>query len=187
MIQINKNLFPKEGFFFKEKDSVIIRADSWAGLFKRVTGYRKRNGHELGNVEQEVVAQVCSRNPGICHEDNAAYTDQLKKSNLKSRVLGWLNGMRASKDKKLAFEQDAKNRMSVCAGCPFNQALPDGCASCRQAVQESRKEIIGARFQDGRLNACAVLGEDLNTAVWLEQQAEKNDALPPHCWRKRTL
>jgi hypothetical protein len=184
---INRNLYPRDGYWFKEADGLTIRADSWSGLFKRVANYRKRAGYPTGNVEQEVVTQACGRNPGICTEENQTYKTELKKSNLKGRVLAWLNAKTRDKERQLSFEQDARARAAVCAGCPRNQALPDGCASCRQAVQESRKSIIGARFQDGRLNVCSVLGEDLNTSMWLEQIREENSELPANCWRKRTL
>lgn len=187
MRTINKNLYPKEGHFFQDKDGVVIRADSWAGLVTRVKNYRKRNGFAAGDAEREVTEQACSRNPGYCSEENAAYRVELNKSNLKGRVLAWLAKMRGSKDKQLSFTEDAQRRAAICAGCQFNQALPGGCASCKAALKESRGQLIGARPQDGRLNACAILGEDLITSVWFEQITEDNAELPAHCWRKRSI
>lgn len=187
MKAVNPNLFPRDGYFFKDADGLSIRGDSWAGVIKRVQNYRRRAGHPPGNPEAEVMAQACSRNPGLCTEESTAYRIKLNEATLKGRVLGWLSRIIALPDKKFVFEHDARNRTGICATCSFNQGLPKGCSSCRAAVNESRKTIIGGRPQDARVEACAILGEDLNAASWIEQIADGNPDLPFHCWRKRTL
>lgn len=184
---VNPNLYPKDGFFFTDSDGLTIRGDTWPGVIKRVQNYRRRAGHPPGNAEAEVMAQACSRNPGLCTEESAAYRIKLNEATLKVRVLGWISRILALPEKRFVFEQDAKNRTSVCATCQFNQSLPKGCSSCRAAIEESRKNIIGGRPQDARVESCAILGEDLNAAAWIEQVADGNPELPPHCWRKRTL
>jgi hypothetical protein len=189
MIQINRNLFPRDGYFFKDADGISIRADSWPGVIKRVENYRKRNGREVGDVEREVMAQACQRNPGLCTDENAAYKVEVSRASLKSRLLMWLAKRQqtlASNPPTFVSEAEFKTRASTCAGCPLNQSLPEGCSSCRAAVNESRKAIIGGRFQDGRLNACSVLAEDLNSAAWTDEVRQENPELPGHCWRKIT-
>lgn len=190
MMQINRNLYPRDGYFFLDSDGVRISGDSWAGVIRRVEGYRQRQGRAVGNVEAEVMAQACARNPGICVEENAAYKVEVNRASLKTRILMWFMQLvkrKASNELVFVSDQDARNRAYVCSRCQFNKPLPDGCASCRQAVKESRKNIIGGRFEDARMNACEILAEDLNTSAWLDQQAVDNGALPQHCWRKRTL
>jgi hypothetical protein len=190
MRHINSNIYPKEGFYFRERDNATIRGDSWPGVIARVKNYRKRAGYEPGNPDVEVIEQACARNPGLCHEDNPAYQEKLKAATLKTRVLRWFADIQARmKGEPLTFasEFDAKNRANVCVLCPYNKSLPDGCASCKAAVQESRKNVIGARFVDARVHCCDVLGEDINVTRWLEQQTLDNGELPGHCWRKRTL
>jgi len=189
MRQINRNLFPRDGYFFKESDGVRIGADTWAGVIARVKRYRARAGLPPGNPEEEVMNQACDRNPGYCTTENAAYTHEVSRASLKNRVLLWFLQMRKRKTDesiRIMSDTDARNRAQVCAGCPRNQALPEGCSSCRAAIEESRKQLIGSRFVDARINSCAVLGEELNTTIHLDLVRVENSALPEHCWRKRT-
>ena len=187
MKAVNPNLYPSGGYVFIDADGVSIRGDSWPGVIKWLKNYRARSGQSSGDPEKEVMAQACKNNPALCTEESEAYRVQLKESNLKSRVLGWLQRILALPEKRFVFEHDARNRTGVCASCPFNKALPKGCSSCRAAVEESRKNIIGGRSQDSRAESCTILGEDINSAAWIEQVADANPDLPPHCWRKRTL
>jgi len=190
MKSINPNLYPHDGRFFIDSDGARISGDTWAGVIRRVEGYRRRQGRPVGDVAAEVTAQACQRNPVICTEDNAAYKQELRKSSLKSRVLAWFSAFIhqvQSSPPTFSSENDARNRANVCAGCPLNTALPDGCSSCKAALNEMRKSVIGGRFQDQRIHACNALSEDLNTVVWIEQTTVENPALPGHCWRKRTV
>jgi hypothetical protein len=187
MRQINRNLFPRDGFYFKESDGITIRGDTWPGVIKRVENYRKRNNFPIGNVEQEVISQACARNPGYCTEENAAYTAEVQRASLKSRLLIWMARRQQtmqSHPPKFVTDGDFRARAAICAGCPKNQSLPEGCASSKAAVNESRKNIIGGRTQDARLNACAVLAVDLNSSVWLDEDRVDDGELPGHCWRK---
>lgn len=188
MKRLNPNMFPKDGFFFKEKDGAKIFADSWAGVVKRVIRYRQRAGYEPGNAEEEVNAQACARNPVLCNDDPAGHAAQLQRAPLKSRVLTWLNGLQKIKNQiQFVDEQLARERAAICASCSHNKGLPDGCASCKAAIKILREDSIGRRFQDGRLQACEILGEDLPASVHVENQALDNTGLPGHCWRKRKL
>lgn len=190
MVSINNNIYPKEGFFFKERDGASIRGDTWEGVIVRVTNYRRRAGYPEGNVREEVMTQACQRNPGLCIEEDGAYRAALNKATLKTRVLKWFLDTFSRHQREpftFSYETDANNRAQVCATCPKNQQMPGGCASCKAAVEESRKNIIGGRFVDARLHACDVLGEDLNTARWIEQIVVENGDLPGFCWRKKTL
>ncbi len=187
MKTVNPNIYPNDGYFFKDADGATHRGDTWPGVIARVKSYRRRANQPPGDPEKEVMVQACQRNPAICSEESEAYRVELNKATLKVRVMQWLGRILALPDRRYVFEHDARNRTGVCAGCQFNQALPKGCSSCRAAVEESRKSIIGGRSQDPRAESCAVLGEDINSAAWIEQIADSNPALPPHCWRKRTM
>jgi hypothetical protein len=188
MRSINPNLFPSGGFFYLERDGVRISGDTWAGVIVRVKNYRTRQGFAPGNVESEVMAQACDRNPGLCTEENAAYKHEVSRASLKNRVLLWFLQMRTRKAQEsigIVSDSEAKNRASVCASCPRNQSLPDGCSSCRAAVKESRNQLIGNRYTDARIDSCDALGEELNTTIHLDLVRVENSALPGHCWRKR--
>jgi len=187
MLTMNSNIFPKGGHTFTDADGTKHPAQNWPAVMRRVRDYRKRRGLPEGNVEQEVIAQACANNPGLCREDNGQYQHALKKETLKSRMLSWLNRMKEQVSKEpIAFvsDEERKQRADVCASCPRNEVLPDGCSSCRKAAAELRKSIMGSRFIDGRLNACGILGEDLPTSSHLDQIRVSNSELPGNCWRK---
>lgn len=183
MRTINPNIYPKGGHYFQERDGAKLVGDSWAGVIARVKAYRKRAGYPEGNVMEEVYAQACQRNPILCTDDSG-HVAAVQKASIKARVLTWLNGMRANRPQFVPTEV-AQQRANICASCPLNQGIPDGCASCREALKALRGEILGPRPVDGRLNACMGTGEDLPAAAWMELQAQDNGALPGHCWRKR--
>lgn len=186
MKTINPNVYPKDGHHFIERDGAKIVGDSWNGVIARVVRYRKRAGYPEGDPRTEVINQACQRNPIICAEDNGANQQELTRASLKSRILAFLQGLRVNKP-QLVDDSTALGRANICARCPKNQPLQDGCSSCRAAVQALREEIVGRRTFDGRLNACTITGEDLPSAAFMELQAQDNGNLPEHCWRRRKL
>lgn len=187
---INTNLYPSKGYYFKDSDKSVHRADSWAGVIERVKKYRVRAGLAAGNPEAEVIEQACRDNPGLCHSEDSTASVQLRKTSLKTRVMKWMAGLWESREAwpiQFVEGEERARRSGVCAKCKFNQSLPGGCASCSAAVSNLRKRLIGQRFVDGRLHACLVLGEDLPISVHMEHTAVENGELPPACWRKRQI
>lgn len=189
--RINVNIYPKTGYRFKDRDGTVHVASSWVGVMRKVSAYRKRAGFPQGNVEAEVTAQACAGSPALCREETPEQRAAYRKVSLKGRVLQFLALARRVKDEGgLTFvsPQDASNRADVCARCPFNQGLPEGCGSCRKARSESQNYVLGhGRRIDGRLNGCVILGEDLPTAAHLDRVVVDNAELPANCWRKKTL
>jgi len=186
-LSLNTNVYPKTGYQFKDGDGVLHVSDSWDGVIARVKMYRQRRGIAVGDPASEVTAYACANNPGLCRQENEANKQALKVASLKTRVLQYLSGLRSMKEREpLPFVTDAERaaRANVCASCPKNAALPDGCSSCKKAVSELRKTVIGDRFVDGRLNGCVVMGEDLPSAVHIDHTRVDNPELPGHCWRK---
>lgn len=190
MRRIKVNIFPKNGYTFLELDGTVLTDPrGWQGLIRAVTSYRRRNKLPIGNPADEVHAQVCAANPGMCWEDNETTKQQLKTVSLKGRVLRWMSDVLRHKEKNgVAFVPSSESaaREDVCQKCPFNQALAaEGCGSCKKAVREQRKGIIGGLPRFNRLHACAVLGEDLQASVHLDLPVVDNHELPQHCWRKQ--
>ena len=188
MKRINLNLYPKDGYIFRERDGTIIRGESWPEVMRKVDQYRRLNKFPIGNVETEVTAQACSRNPSHCAENNAATVHQIKVVSLKGRVLKYMAYLRKLTPKLIPWVDAAAagRRASICASCPKNTHLPEGCATCRAALAAMRDEVLGVhRTKDHRLNGCVVLGEDLPTSVWVAHDVVDNPELPGNCWRKR--
>jgi hypothetical protein len=185
-MRIKKNLSPKDGHYFKETDNSIHRANSWGGVIKKVTRYRALNHLPPGNPEQEVFSQACAREPTLCYHESRVTVEHRQTASLKGRVLAWLSH-RMRNPGALAFTSDPAEparRAQICATCPKNVALPEGCSSCRKVVVALRKEVLKGRAVDGRLNACAVIGQDNATSVHLDDVALPDHELPDHCWRK---
>jgi len=185
---INPNLYPRDGFFYKESDGTKIVGQNWHGVIIRVRNYRRRAGLSPGNPEQDVIDQACARNPVLCRNDNGVRLEQTKKASLKSRTLKWFLDLRARiQNSPLDFSDEGtvRARADICARCPLNQEIGSGCSTCKEALAENRKEILGRKTRDGRLHSCMVLGEDNQVSVWIEQQTVENGELPGHCWRKR--
>lgn len=187
MQTLNPNVYPKGGHYYKESDGTKLVGQTWSGVVSRVANYRKRAGLPPGNPQQEVIDQACARDPGLCRNDNGVRAEQTKRASLKSRVLQWLALAKAHNESPCVPDEVARARASICAGCPLNTEIGQGCGSCKQALGEARKEILGRTRQDSRLHGCAETGEDNCVAVWLERPTIDSAALPGYCWRKRTI
>jgi hypothetical protein len=190
--RINVNLFPKGGFIFKESDGTTISGNTWEGVKARVRSYRKRNNLPPGDPDNEVRAQACQRDPVICHEDDGQHRAAIKIANLKSRVLQWFSSLKSRNSHeplRIGDSENAKRRGDICAVCPHNKELPDGCSSCRAAISELRINLVGGQKFDSRLiqHGCNILGADLAAQVYIDDETVDNPELPDNCWRKRTL
>lgn len=191
MLRINCNIYPKDGHFFIESDGSTQRAGNWRAVIKKVTAYRQRARLPVGDVEREVMAQACSRNPGSCYDDRAVQAPKPALT-VKTRVLKWLFAFKATQEReRLSYvgAPEAATRAGVCAACPKNTPLGvSTCATCKATLKEYRKQLLGGgRARDSRLGGCDVLGCDLVTAVHLDEVRVDNPALPGHCWRKKTI
>lgn len=190
MTRINVNIYPKEGYFFIEADGTRLVGTSWSGVIARVKDYRARNGMPTGSPENEVHNQACKRNAALCSTVDAATIVQRAKVSMKGRMLGYLNMLRKKRAKEpilFVDKEAAKRRATICAACSFNTPLKEGCGSCRAALAEVRRDILGPRNQDGRLSGCLISGEDLPVATHIESENISLPTAPAHCWRKRTL
>ncbi len=190
MRKINVNLFPRSGYFFKEADGTILRAEvGWAGVIARVKAYRRRNNLPPGDPDAEVNEFACKQNPNLCTEVSNAQIMQTRRVSIKGKLLTWLNKMIALIKKEPATFVSAelsKQRADICAGCPFNTPISESCTPCRKAMNELRRAVVGGRSLDTRVTGCLVLNEDIPTTVWLDMQTVANAELPGHCWRRRS-
>jgi hypothetical protein len=191
MKQINPNISPHDGYFFRDHDGSTHHAQSWNGVIARVAAYRKRQGKPTDSVAKEVTEQACARNPVLCVEDNGATRAAVQKASLKTRVLQWLLRKKNEREKQELHFIPADlhaARTDVCIRCPCDKSLPgNSCGSCKAALQEMKEAVVGNRATDARITACPFLGEHLPVSTWLDEPAVLNPDLPPECWRKRTI
>lgn len=189
MRKINVSIAPKTGYFFTEKDGTPVHGTgSWRSVIARVSSYRKRNGLPPGDPRAEVNAQACEREPNNCHEtQDPVTTAALRVASLKGWVLAWLSSIRAQGESVLWGDgENAAARTAVCLSCPAHTAIGvGGCGSCKKALTEVRRDLLGPRHLDPRAAGCVVLGEDCGVNVWIDQPTVDNPELPPGCWRRR--
>lgn len=192
MLRINLNLYPKDGYFFTERNGSRIVGESWKDVFAKVKAYRERNDLPEGRIEEEVLAQACSRNPHLCYSDQGTPVQPAGRpgnETLRSRVFNWLEGMvkaRASGPLRQVSNGLAAQRAEICARCPFNVQFGETCHACQIALNEYRGKLIEGKIVDRRLGGCSQLGCDLLTAILLDEAAIRSDQLPANCWRKAT-
>jgi hypothetical protein len=193
MKKVNVNVIANGELFFTDSDGARLRGNSLWDLRARITSYRERRGVPVGNVDEEMHAQLAARNPGLVRagvrERPRAHDIPKEGLSFKGRVLTWLSGIRGRKE-SLSYASDTERnfRVNTCAGCPFNKAVGAGCASCKEVLAESRKEIIGHKAVDARTNGCEILGEYLPVSTWINEPPADNSAvLPAHCWRKKSI
>lgn len=191
MRRINVNLYPKDGHWFLERDGARIRSTTWGGVIARVRAYRVRNKMPVGDPDAEVHEQACQRNANLCSTVDDATIHARRVVSMKGKMLGWLNALRKTQEQTPSTFVDpteAHRRADICAQCPQNAHLSSGCGSCKAALAEMRRAVIGShRSVDHRLGGCLLTGEDLPASVHIDQTRLDLPAAPQACWRKRTL
>lgn len=190
MMRINTNLYPRDGYAFKDTDGSIHRSTKgWKDLIVRVKDYRRRNNRPPGEVENEVHAQACQNYPAYCYDSSHVIThvENPPQRSLKSSVLAWLADVRRRKPElQFVSPELATARANICAACSFNKPLPSGgCSSCKAAIGEIRAQVLDKRKVDSRLQTCERLQVDNAMLAHLEHPTMENPNLPDHCWFKR--
>ena len=190
-LEVNPNLYPKNGFRFKERDGSRWKGRSWADVVKQVTEYRRRRGEEVGDVRAEVMAQACANNPNICVDNSPRQIVTSKAgyaSTLFQKVSNWLAQLVQKLQRKqltLVDRQEAARRAAICAVCPKQLGIPTVCGACISQLSNFRRAILqGQPPVNAGLNGCSALGEDTQISVHLELEPTVNDDMPAACWRR---
>lgn len=189
MPEINRNLYPKGGYFFVDADGVKHSGPSWTHVIRTVTLYRQRRGIPVGDVQAEVFAQACERSPEICREGGTVTPAKPKPDQLKTRVFAWLGERaRAARQKGLDYVSDAeaRQRAAICQACPAATSFSLGCKPCAASLAVLRDTILAGRQPvTTSLGVCAKLGADLRVAVSLAEPPLTVSDLPAACWRRK--
>lgn len=167
---------------------------SWQHVIDKVARYRKSNRLELGDPEQEVNTEFCSRSPHYCNAAALAALPESAKSarhqekSFSNRVLAWLASMYSKtfmRTVPLADKAEATRRAEICVSCPQQKAREVDCITCggnyKLVADGIKKRVPGVHAE---LLCCRVLGEDTSISVGLGQRPVENRALPDFCWRR---
>jgi hypothetical protein len=195
MKKFNKFLRAIGGKYFIDEDGFKHKADQWEHLVVRIASYRKRAGKPPGNPEQEILDQVCARQPEYCQEDKLPVPAQraIAAANESTRassraITQWLASILRSRrigGAQQVPREEARRRAAICAGCPMQKSFSSSCGSCKAMRKTAKQILFGGNTSVGeKLKGCRVLGEDTSTSVHISQDPSSNPALPANCWRK---
>lgn len=187
----NPNLYPPDGYRFRDADGTLFKGESWRDVRRQVAEYRARNNMPAGDPEAEINAQQCAQTPGLCHGDKPAPVRVAGSgSNGNERVLNWLGSVLISRRQNgtpaVIDNATARTRAAICAVCPRQKALSAACDACLNTIRDSRKVILGGeRPVHESLHTCGVLGEDCVSSVHLDLGPVVDPDLPSNCWRRK--
>lgn len=188
MSEINKNLYPPDGYVFRETDGSHHRGSNWKSLEDRVRTYREINGLPAGDVWGDIEAQICVRIPHFCRSQTKTPVRRREGSSLNGRVTGWIGrqlGTKRAGRITFASDEEARRRAAICGRCPQQQALSKTCGDCLRQVAKARAVIFGRKpLVSQNLEACGVLGEDSTLAIHINQPSADPNGLPADCWRR---
>ncbi len=198
------DIIPAGGWHYFENDGTKIEGNSHSELIANVTSYRTHNNLPLGNPEADVDKQVCARQPAVCgigrvEDDDApkkVYGQPIKRR-LVDRVATWLGNRYAKLGSiQTVSKEEAERRTSICVSCEKNQKdwraqVTRDCAPCGDRIEVL--DTLSFKIRKGNqvtreknLGACQHYGMELQTAVWMPEQAmqmrKHYPNAPSNCW-----
>ena len=192
----DKSIGPPGGWRFRQPESgMLIRGGSWSGLLSRVKQHRKANGYPITiEILRQVEAFMYKAQPDACVEVDDVPPRTFRLSEVVSFTGMMLESIFTGSER--ADEVEANRRASICAGCEDNIEVEGNCVGCASgAIQRMVMRVCGDRAtQHGDLlHTCRHCGCLNKAQVWFPLRllqghtgAAVNDALPRHCWKKKT-
>lgn len=185
MRQINLNVYPKDGYIFRDSDGYVHQATGWKKLALAVADYRARNGFAPGSPWEEIMTQQCAKTPGLCNEQPTTDPTGMTFTQHVIAWLGAMSGRKRSGQWPRVDDQTAARRAAICAECPKQKAISQACGACVQSVKTLRRALLdGQKPLHQNLDACAALNEDCQIAVHIDQPPSTEPNLPAKCWRR---
>ena len=187
-MKIKRGLVPKAGYRFRDVDGVVHEGKGWGDLVRVVARYRAMRNLPAGDPQREITEAVCQADPKMCH-NGPGELGEGDSNAFHLRVMDWLiRLLNAAKAKRVKFVNGivAGERAEICRRCPYQQTFAKGCESCNHATGIIQQQIIKDQPQLGRdLFGCALLSEDTQVSIHLDESRLNNPTLPRHCWRRK--
>lgn len=190
MLEINFNLGPSDGYVFTDRDGTVRRGEGWKDLERRIRGYRALNKLDPGNPWEEIVSQVCARQPSLCRQPgtNGAGPRGAGSMSFNQRVMAMMVhmiGLKRTQRLPRVDDATAARRAAICSTCPMQRSLNESCKSCLYSIDASRRALLdGAPSLHQNLMPCSVLAEDCQTTVHVDQAPTVANGMPANCWRR---
>lgn len=190
MRQINLNLYPPNGYRFRDRDGYVHIGTSWKRVEAMIIDYRARNKFDPGEPWAEMMNQVCSEVPSYCKEQGpfVLRTTTGKDMDLNKYIVEWFG--HAARTKRLGHwrridDATAARRARICSTCPMQRALSSSCGACITTINNLRRALLdGKKPQHQNLSPCAVTLEDCQSTVHIDLPPNPDPNLPAHCWRR---
>lgn len=187
-MELNQNLYPPDGYVFRERDGFLIRGDSWRNLAVQVDQYRSNRGLSTATTWDEIVEQTCRRAPSQCRGGPPPGLGDAPPYSVKDRLMDWLlETARAVKEKtvKHVTSTEMQTRASLCSQCELRKTYSNGCSQCESTMESHRRIILQQRDRGISSDLpCHGLIEDVSVSTWLDLPRVNEPRLPGHCWRK---
>jgi hypothetical protein len=191
MQDINPNLYPSGGWVFVDARGSKIEGDSKDHLIQEVAAHYLRTGRDAAKAEEDVVEQICSRQPDLCRTSRKMEVRTTPDQIFMLRVIQWLSRIRlnvASWKKPFVSFEEASRRANICRKCPEQRTWREYCVGCTAGAAHLGEVLRGGRKveREEELLGCRILQEDTKTSVWIDGlRPAESDELPAVCWRKK--
>ena len=186
-------------WFYDVPPTPRLEANNEPALTKLIFEYRLRNNLPIGDIERDIDSFYCERFPSACNKEPSDYfpaTGQPAppRESLLNRVSRWAAYMVTRMPRggyQLVSQAEADRRNKICAICPKNVPWKNGCVGCSATTATLLTQLrqMKSSKQQGNLMACAVIGADNVTSVWMPLESlpltdDQVRQLPKECWKK---
>jgi len=198
-MKLGRGKIPPGGWHYEKPPIPRLEAINEEGLMKLLFEYKTRNNLPIGDLEREIDDYYCEKYPSACHKEASDYFPQTgqpapPREPMLNRVTRWAAYMVTRMPRggyQLVSQAEADRRNKICAVCPKNVPWKNGCVGCSATTATLLTQLRQMRSskQQGNLMACAVIGFDCVTGVWMPLESlplteDQVKQLPKECWRK---
>jgi len=182
-LKIKPDLYPLSGYSYSDPDGVKHLANNLRGLVKSVSAYRVRVGRALGDPEQDILKQLCARQPKLCTE----YVPAHDAGALTRIVASNAAFVFSQKTFEKVPAAEASLRAETCLRCRSNVSWGADCPPCLKNADDMISKMLEKLPKNKALKnrACLHALDDLQLAVWkTEGKPVLNPPPGSNCWRE---
>lgn len=191
---IETSVVPPNGYSYKQEETgITVSSDNFTQLVTRVVDHRKANNLPVPfNISEIVEESVCKERPELC--EGYKPKPPLNQKLTLSLAVRLTKTLIAAGGKRVD-QSEADQRASICSTCDDN-IEPDGCTGCsNRIIKQAVEFIVGGNktSYDSTLKSCKHCGCFNAAQVWLPLKSlqdaatdDENEALPDHCWKRKS-
>lgn len=192
MITLNtdQQRLPIGGHHFHEA-GMVVRAEKFDDLVRKVRDLRITNGHPVGDPKTEIIRYYAEAFPYMVHYGKEGFSvPKFAENYVRYRL--WVQTTWAIPPKKLVTTKEASYRWDVCKTCPFN--LPKNWERTRESEEVDRRAYLlrsAIDIPEG-LGFCSLHRADIGVLSFIEKPLEfsaksKDKEDYEKCWVSSSL